>query len=99
MVPRPRWSAANDETLHDLFRRGLASTTNLDPKLIRRVQETHFPQVALRNFAPLYRKKCVKYNLNQEVSGGRRTAAEEERGRTTGKFFWLIVVLLIPFQF
>jgi hypothetical protein len=96
MVPRPRWSAANDETLADLFRRGLASTTNLDPRLIRQVQEAHFPQVSLRNFAPLYRKKCVKYNLDQEVTGGRRTAAAaEERGRTTGKFFWLIVVLII----
>lgn len=82
---RPRWSAVNDETLADLFRRGLASTTNLDPKLIRLVQERYFPQVALRNFAPLYRKKCLKYNIDQEKAGGRRTAAEE-RGRTIGKF-------------
>jgi hypothetical protein len=86
-----RWSAANDETLFDLFRRGIASTTNLDPQLIRSVQENHFPQVALKNFAPLYRKKCVKYNLDQELDGGRRT----ERGRPIGKFFWLIVLLLI----
>lgn len=96
MVPRPpRWSAANDETLADLFRRGIASTTNLDPRLIRQVQEAHLPQVLLKNFAPLYRKKCLKYNLDQQVTGGRRTSAAEEGGRTTGKCFWLIVVLII----
>ena len=70
-----KWGKAEDLKLADLFKRGLrskgVSPTDLSTKAIRAVLETHFPDREYRSFAPLFRAKARKWNIDQTLRGER----------------------------
>lgn len=68
-----RWSRPDDAKLAKLF-----ETKKLDPtktdKVSIHLAKKHFPDKKHENFAPLYRDKCAKWELGEELSGKRRGA-------------------------
>ena len=62
-----------DLKLHRLFSirndRGGVDSRYLTQKAIKEVQETHFPDRPYRSFAPLFRNKARRWNINHALLG------------------------------
>jgi hypothetical protein len=71
-----KWGKEDDAKLAELFRlgprNGGVTTKDLSAKAVKKVNDTHFPERAYKNFVPLFRKKARAYNLNQTLNGARR---------------------------
>ena len=69
------WGKNEDSKLQRLFKlrndRGGIDSEDLTQKTIKVVRETHFPDRAYKNFAPLFRSKARKWNLNNALIGAR----------------------------
>ena len=52
--------------------RGGVDSLDLTQETIKAVREAHFPDRAYRNFAPLFRNKARKWNLNNALIGSRK---------------------------
>ena len=80
------WGHTENSKLQKLFiqrsNRGGVDSKNLNASHIRSVLEEHFPDRVYNNFAPLFRAKARKFNLNQELEGARQT-----RGKNCYHFF------------
>ena len=75
-MPREKkWGKEDDAKLQELFRKGPhkggVSTTDLDIKAIKAINQKHFPSREYKNFAPLFRKKARAWNLAETLKGGK----------------------------
>ena len=81
------WKLEDDEKLAALFRKGKnkggVDSNNTDRDYIKKVLNNHFGgdgnDFVYSNFAPLFRKKCAKWNLNEELSGARRGRKDNQK--------------------
>ena len=76
--PKPSktvWGKNEDLKLHRLFKvrndRVGVDSRDLTQKAIKKVQETHFPDRPYRSFAPLFRNKARRWNINHALLGAR----------------------------
>ena len=85
------WGKDEDLKLHRLFKvrndRGGVDSRDLIQKAIKEVQEEHFPDRPYRSFAPLFRNKARKWNINNALLGARLSQGK------------LMTLLLINFVF
>ena len=77
MATPAKWGAADDEKLFALFRKGSrnggCSSTDYSKQNIEAIRQRHFPERTYRNFAVQYRKKGSQFNINQAVTGGKKS--------------------------
>ena len=89
--PNKAWGVNEDLKLHRLFRirnnRGGVDYRDLTQKSVNEVQEKHFPDRPYKNFAPLFRNKARKWNINNALLGARLAQGK------------LMTLLLINFVF
>jgi hypothetical protein len=67
-----RWKPADDAKLSSLFQSKRLDPTKIDKESIKKALKDHFPERKYSSFAPLYRAKCSKWNLEQQLAGKRR---------------------------
>ena len=69
------WGKNEDLKLHRLFKirddRGGIDPRDLTQKTVKKVQEAHFPDRPYKNFAPLFRSKARRWNINHTLLGAR----------------------------
>ena len=72
----PKWGKQDDAKLAALFRKKLSkggvSPQDLGRDNIEKVRQTHFPERAYRNFAPLFRRKARAFNVESSLAGARK---------------------------
>ena len=92
MVQPKKWSPENDLQLFELFRkgprRGGISPKDLNPKVVRKEIERHFPGRTYESFAPTFRKKARAWLLEQELSGAR---SEKQSKLISALLMWCCV--------
>ena len=85
------WGKNEDLKLHRLFKlrvdRGGINPRDLTQKAIKEVQEEHFPDRPYKSFAPLFRNKARRWNINHALLGARLSQGK------------LMTLLLINFVF
>ena len=85
------WGKNEDLKLHRLFKirddRGGIDPRDLTQKTVKKVQEAHFPDRPYKNFAPLFRSKARRWNINHALLGARLSQGK------------LMTLLLINFVF
>ena len=85
------WGKNEDLKLHRLFKirddRGGIDPRDLTQKKVKKVQEAHFPDRPYKNFAPLFRSKARRWNINHALLGARLSQGK------------LMTLLLINFVF
>ena len=85
------WGENEDLKLHRLFKirndRGGVDSRDLTQKAVKVVQEKHFPDRPYKNFAPLFRNKARRWNINHALFGARLSQGK------------LMTLLLINFVF
>ena len=85
------WGKNEDLKLHRLFKlrvdRGGINPRDLTQKYIKEVQEGHFPDRPYKSFAPLFRNKARRWNINHALLGARLSQGK------------LMTLLLINFVF
>ena len=85
------WGKNEDLKLHRLFRirndRGGVDSRDLTQKSVKAVQEKNFPDRPYKNFAPLFRNKARRWNINHALLGARLSQGK------------LMTLLLINFVF
>ena len=89
------WGKTEDLKLQKLFQlrndRGGVDPTDLQQETIKVVRVQHFPDRAYKNFAPLFRSKARKWNLNKALLNSRRATGEF----TTLSLIKFVFILLI----
>ena len=89
--PNKAWGKNEDLKLHRLFKlrvdRGGINPRDLTQKAIKEVQEEHFPDRPYKSFAPLFRNKARRWNINHALLGARLSQGK------------LMTLLLINFVF
>ena len=70
------WNPDDDKKLASLFKLG-PKKGGVDPKktdkdTIKLILNRHFGEFVYDNFAPLFRRKCAKWNTGKELEGARR---------------------------
>jgi hypothetical protein len=70
-----RWSAADDAKLSQLFRIGKLNPKETDNQGIHKALK-YWPAKKYEAFAVLYKRKCSKWNLEQNLAGARGVAGE-----------------------
>ena len=85
------WGKNEDLKLHRLFKirndRGGVDSRDLTQKSVKAVQEKNFPDRPYKNFAPLFRSKARRWNINHALLGARLSQGK------------LMTLLLINFIF
>ena len=85
------WGKNEDLKLHRLFKvrndRGGVDSRDLTQKSVKAVQEKNFPDRPYKNFAPLFRSKARRWNINHALLGARLSQGK------------LMTLLLINFVF
>ena len=89
------WGKTEDLKLQKLFKlrndRNGVDPTDLQQETIKVVRAHHFPDRAYKNFAPLFRSKARKWNLNNALLNSRRATGEF----TTLSLIKFVFILLI----
>ena len=89
------WRKTEDLKLQKLFQlrddRNGVDPTDLQQETIKVVRAQHFPDRAYKNFAPLFRSKARKWNLNNALLNSRRATGEF----TTLSLIKFVFILLI----
>ena len=61
---------------HKRNERGGVNSNDLNSDYIKRVLRQHFPDRQYNNFAPLFRAKARKFNLNEALDGARQAKSK-----------------------
>ena len=89
------WGKTEDLKLQKLFKlrndRNGVDPTDLQQETIKVVRAQHFSDQAYKNFAPLFRSKARKWNLNNALLNSRRATGEF----TTLSLIKFVFILLI----
>ena len=67
-----KWGKQDDAKLANLFRRKKVNPAKLDKETIKKVWTQYFPERRYENFAPLFRRKCRGWSIEQTLRGGRK---------------------------
>lgn len=79
-VTATKWGKEHNLKLQSLFlkrnERGGVNSNDLNSDYIKRVLRQHFPDRQYNNFAPLFRAKARKFNLNEALDGARQAKSK-----------------------